>query len=500
MKKILSLIVFLLIIAVGYYLYSVSQFNDYIEKNIISVSKNNDAFVKVEFESVKYSKLSKKIILKGIKVTPGKLLLQDKKTYDTLNELAKIQLDKAYITSDFFGTDVRIITTGEVMKHGAGKSEIYLKNPDLTITINKNLIEKDFKNASLNIKQGESTYYFSSNDMQIIHTEYSDMDLSSSFESGKYNIKINATNNKISIDPEYFVSIEKNIAKLDPILEKQMQDMKQYHEFRNSIYSVPTDLAVEIELGFNEQSIKNATQHAMGGMFGALGAYSELSKSGTLVKFKYSIDNEKLKSNNLLYLNLNDKKVDFEFKANYKPNFSKEEQKKYAKIIANNIMFAGFWLNIDYKKLTSYMIDTGEFGAEIKVSYDADSGDITGGSSLVINNLSSSINGKCNSKNMLCSGEVTVDTPMKLMVSLTNLYNEVLHPNDDFYKYLYLLHHGGFEVFQALHHKDNLSKTDIFKSNIEYNGKNHDFKVNGKSFIELMQDSRIMHIMQNMPR
>jgi len=189
MKK-LGLIVLVLIIIAGGWVYLADKFEHIAKEEILPKLNNNSSLIITDIDSVIIEKYKFKLTVPVVTIFPN-------------SQYFKIVSDKMVMCYNPFTDRVSALFNGEKLSIGTGKTEIYIPSPNQTIKFNRSLLQKEFEGIDLQIISKDLSIYLAAEDKFISKASGANISFSSTLDSSDiYAINFGIDFNNMEMNPE----------------------------------------------------------------------------------------------------------------------------------------------------------------------------------------------------------------------------------------------------------------------------------------------------------
>ena len=504
MKK-LGLIVVVLAIIAGGWVYLANKFEHIAKEEILPKLENSETAIVADLNLIIIEKFKFKVIIPAITIFPE-------------SKYFKIVSDQLIVSYNPFTDKIAATFQGEKLSIGTGKTELYIPSPNQTINLDRSILQKELRDIDFQIISKEMSIYSAQDDKFITRSSGVTTNFSSKLDSNDvYLINLGANFNNMEVNPETGI-----LSLLDEsapaLIRKQFQLMDGYYRIAEQTGSINYNAQYSVNVG--KEHIDDIIATIKGEIL-----FPDIYKKFMLTKDKFSIlakdsfSNNAIKDNISVYFSGDGNKVDLDWDISLNRSYTPEQKTKI--IDTTNILLAKLAKQIpsdkainnvgpaDFQQISTSITNAEKVGVSFHLNYDLATTNSDHSLQLQLDDFTTTTKGSLDKK--IYTGTTTITTPELLISGLTSLYEGATpifiknldEKNASFIKsfdqVMNNIKNNGFDALSAFHTENQLDKNESLILNIVANPQAFEFKINGKSILEFLTNEKIIKFLKSMP-
>ncbi|MFK7967812.1 MAG: hypothetical protein AB8B68_01420 [Rickettsiaceae bacterium] len=442
------------------------------------------------------------------------------------SDLFKTKLDKISVFYNPITRNVSFCSSGEKLSFGSNELEVSIVNPSFSFTINKSFLKENKNNFHISLNSKAQELLSSTNNAVLVSDNGSSYEITGNLDekTNQYSLKLTTNTKGTNVTRDYFKWSNQLANKLFEVTPEDQKMTDFVNDFSADYYYImipgnSVDSETNFTINANRNHLENIYKLIKGqiqveefasNLIGNFDINKELfditmaisygnNLFNNTLSFNLSGDGKELKGN----LNLEDTKNYPQDKILEITQLTSELlEKVFSKLTAKNTDTVQELTVDDFTALATSIVNLKNTNFSTNVSYKIQESDLNANLHLGINeyDMNLSIHGK-NQESY--TGILTLSDPFKLINAKTQFAHEVVLPlakkvTDNklnlaiLQQYVSNLENNGFEALKVLSKNPTLGAGDKFETDFSFELRNFDFRINDKSFLEVITNEKIV--------
>jgi hypothetical protein len=443
------------------------------------------------------------------------------------SDLFQIKLDEISVFYNPVTRNISVYSSGKNFSLGSGETEVYIANPSFLCTINESFLRGNKDNFHITLNSKAQDLLRSIDNAVLVSDKGSSYGIMGNLDkkTNQYSLKLTNNTKGTSITRDYFKFSNQLVDKFFKVTQED-QKMKDFmNELSADYYQlVFPGNAVDSDMSFaittDKSHLENVYKLIKGEikieeLASSLVTNFDINKELFNIAISTSYSNSLLNNKMLFNLSGDGKEI--------KANVAMEDTKSYTKDKALEIatltseVLAKIFNKVnaenkaktqeltpnDFINLASSLVDLKNINFSANVLYKIQETQADATLHFGINEYAMDF--AIHSKNKESyNGIFTLSDPFKLINAKTKFAHEVLLPlakkltgTDKsslvmMQKYISNVENNGFEALKVLNKTPELAAGDKFETDFRFEPKNFDFKINDKSFLDIITNEKIV--------
>jgi len=530
-KRISILALILLSIVAAIWFVMANRFEDFVKKEILPKLEKHEYWVKTDPNSIKIHKYK-------FSVTTGEIILFP------YYEIFSTKTDEIKFCYNPFKKQITAYLTGKKVETGKGDLGFYHESkPSDFISFNQELLMGDFSNMHIKAKDSKTEV------KDILKNDLIFSDEGTTYTiTGNYNPAI-ANNYQLGIsfegkgvqyhNPDYFKRLVSYVYKIldikDPALALGENDLTSLKfTFKEMEIIGPVDAKSRLSLELKKDHFQSIILILKGEkpLSSLAGEFNPLDDLYSL-NINQTVKNSRIEDKHLVSLNNDGNKISTNVELSYSKNLGDGQKNELLPLIAefiyestlsqmhaitkespNSEVGTENLVVGDFKGIAAKILNLKNIDLKLSGTYDKTSRELDHALAFKVNSQEVDFSGKGKLKEMVYDGNIKVSDPYKLINSIVDFTETAIYPivikatspihttgeNDRLKQLINNVKDNGFKALGALNKEVELKPGDSLVTDLHFDPKEFEFKVNNKTFIDIITDERVIPFLKDMPK
>ncbi len=515
MRKFGVIFALLLVLVSSVWLYLANQFKRTVTREI----QNNNFINLSNPESVVIEKFKFKVTLKDVTIP---ILKGGNVTADIMS-----------VFCNPLTNNITVYFNGDKLNIGKGESAMYVPSPNITIVFNKSFTNNskiNFTNIDMMLTSQDLSLYFAKDNTFIYKASLLETNFSTKLKNNAYHITYdsNIEEGETNFEPGYLQKIAKNVLP-EHLVQKLDNQFFDKHYYAILQKAGPTSSSNNLSVSLSKNLVKTIIRYIeeakdLDEIYKEFDYKKEnysiaLNSNCTNAVFTESIDVLLSGDGENILMSINTKGLD-----NYSNNSENNNETSLKKSI--NTVLSDLLLEEAQKYADLYdvnltatpedfipLVESLNFNhskINLKYNHNIESADSLLDFDIGLNDFN--IKSQGSFKDKIYNGKIEIKTPALLIDNISNIYTKSVKPildqnitQENAPKFEYIdsimenIKNNGFNAVSVFHHKPGLQVNETFVSNIIFNPKKFELKINDKTILDILTDKNIIKFLQDMP-
>ena len=497
-----------------------NKFEDVVRTTYLPIlqEQKEQGSIDLDLNNIKIHKYKFSVVVENFTVFPKSDIFQTK-------------LDAISLCYNPFTKNILISSSGKRVSSGSGESEVYIPNPSFSCTINEPLLKGNMDNIHITLSNQAQDLLRATDNAILLSNKGSLYEVIGNLdvETNQYSLKVIASTKENSLTRDYFKWPGQLADKLFNVSQEDQKIRSFIDDLTADYYYIiapsnSIDSNVSVTITADKKHFENIFKLVQTKIQRAELAVNlienfDINKELFNIAIDTSYGNNLLNNKLLFGLSGDGKEIKGDFNLEDSKNYPKDKlpeitkltsellAKIYNKINAESESKTQELTPDDFTNLANSLIDVKSINFSTNISYKTQESDGYANLHVCINEHIMGLAIQGHDKE-LYTGIFALTDPFKLINTKTKFARDVVLPliekisNNDktnlvnIQKYISNIENNGFDALKVFSKNAELAAGDKLETDFSFEPKSFNFKINGKSFLAIITDEKIVKFLR----